>query len=95
MIISRLTLAKREKHCESRTMDVQHTDWLVYTPFGHFVCSSSLPNDDDQLNIWVKVNNNRSKYGLRHRALAHTEQQAIKATKNDLCIYFQTGKPTV
>ena len=31
-------------------------------------------------NVW-KVNNYKSKYGLKHRALGHTEQQAIKGHK--------------
>ena len=34
----------------------------------------------------VKVNHYRSKYGLLHRALAHTEQQPIKGPKNELCL---------
>ena len=38
---------------------------------------------------FVKVNHYWSKYGFQHGALAHTEQQAIKCSKNDML------KPTV
>ena len=43
-----------------------------------------------------KKNRYRSKYGLQHGVLAHTEQQATKAPKNDMCkTIHQTGKSTV
>ena len=44
---------------------------------------------------FIKVNHYRSKYGLLYGALAHTEQQAIKGSKNYGCKNIQTGKPTV
>ena len=31
---------------------------------------------------FIKVNRYRSKYGLQHEALGHTQQQAIKGPKN-------------
>ena len=31
---------------------------------------------------FVKVNHYKSKYGLQHETLAHTEQQAIQGSRN-------------
>ena len=44
---------------------------------------------------FIKVNHYRLKYGLQHRALAHTAQQGIKSPKSYQCKTIQTGKPTV
>ena len=45
---------------------------------------------------FVKVNHYRSKYGLLHRALAHTEQQAMLSNKhvNENTSYHQSIKST-
>lgn len=42
---------------------------------------------------FLKVNHYRLKYGLRHEALVHTEQQSIKSPKRDyICIIWKSWK---
>ena len=39
-------------------------------------------DDSPSKSQFIKVNHYRSKYSLQHRALAHTDKQAIKGPKN-------------
>ena len=43
----------------------------------------------------VKVNNDRSKFGLQQGALAHTEQKAIKDPTITIVKQLKQEKPTI